>query len=348
MDEQRETALALQRSILGPAHLPGGGDWYDTIPLADGRIGIVVGDCVGRGLHAATVMGQLRSACRALLLQDPRPDHALAALDRFAAGVPGALCTTVFCGVLDPGTGRLAYSSAGHPPGILVHPDGAVHLLEEGRATPLAVRPGAVRPCAEHTVPGRSTLLLYTDGLVERRRRRLTEGIGQAGEAVRNGGAADLEELADQVMARLAPAGGYDDDVALLLYRHPASLDLTFPAEATQLARVRSALRDWLRRCDLPPRLVQGVLVAAGEACANAIEHGHRDLPGQTVRLSAEAWTDRIRLTVTDTGRWKPPGSRPNADRGRGLTLMRAMMQDVTITPGPTGTTVEMHARIAR
>jgi PAS domain S-box-containing protein len=363
IDEQRETALALQRAILGPSQLPDGfavryepaarplevgGDWYDTIRLPDGRIGIVVGDCVGRGLHAATVMGQLRSACRALLLQDPRPDQVLVALDHFAAGVPGALCTTVFCGVLDPATGHLRYSSAGHPPGILVHPDGAVHLLEQGRATPLAVRPGARRPWAEHTVPGRATLLLYTDGLVERRRRRLTDGIGQAGEVVRDGWGAGLEELADQVMVRLAPPEGYDDDVALLLYRHPASLDVAFPADATQLAGVRGALRDWLSQCDLPPRLVQNVLVAAGEACANAIEHGHRDLPGQTIRLHAEALTDRMRLTVTDTGRWRPPASHTKADRGRGLTLMRAMMQDVVITPGPAGTTVEMHARIAR
>ena len=121
VDEQRETALALQRAILGPAQLPAGfsaryepatrpleigGDWHDIIELPDGRIAIVVGDCVGHDLGAATVMGQLRSACRALLLQDASPGQVLAAMDRFAASVPGAEFTTVFCAVLEPATGR--------------------------------------------------------------------------------------------------------------------------------------------------------------------------------------------------------------------------------------------------
>ncbi|MEU7423007.1 SpoIIE family protein phosphatase [Streptomyces sp. NPDC040750] len=362
IDQQRETALALQRAILGPSSLPDGfavryepatrplevgGDWYDTIALPDARIGIVVGDCVGRGLEAATVMGQLRSACRALLLQDASPAQTLMALDHFAATVPGALCTTVFCAVLDPATGRLTYSSAGHPPGILALPDGTTRLLNDGRAIPLAVRPGRSRPEAEYVVPARATLLLYTDGLVERRRRPLTAGIDQAGEAVQDGRDIAVDVLATQVMTRLAPAGGYDDDVALLLYRHPAPLEVSFPAESAQLAPVRKALRSWLDQCELPPHTVQNVLVAAGEACANAIEHGHRDRPGETVRLRAEAFVDDLRLTVTDTGRWKAPQPELNAHRGRGVTLMRSLMQHVTITPGTAGTTVDMHTRIA-
>ncbi|MEE4540446.1 SpoIIE family protein phosphatase [Streptomyces sp. V4-01] len=360
-DQQRETALALQRAILGPADLPEGfavgyepaarplevgGDWYDTVALPDGRIGIVVGDCVGRGLQAATVMGQLRSACRALLLQDPRPDRVLLALDRFASGVPGARCTTVFCGVLDPVAGLLTYSTAGHPPGVLVHPDGTVQLLDGGRSTPLAVRVADSRPCAQHTVPPRATLLLYTDGLVERRRRSLAEGIDQAGAAVAEGRHIAVADLAARLMDRMAPPGGYDDDVALLLYRHPAPLRVAFPAEATQLAPVRKALRSWLDRCALPPQTVQNILVAAGEACANSVEHGHRLAPGAGVVLRVEAMADGMRLTVSDTGSWKPP--RPDADqnRGRGLTLMRALMQSVTVTPGPGGTTVAMHTGI--
>ncbi|MFJ9338747.1 SpoIIE family protein phosphatase [Streptomyces sp. NPDC101733] len=362
IDQQRETAIALQRAILGPSRLPAGfavryepatqplevgGDWYDTVTLPDGRIGIVVGDCVGRGLQAATVMGQLRSACRALLLQNTSPAQVLMALDHFAAGIAGALCTTVFCGVLDPETGRLSYSSAGHPPGILVPPTGPTRLLEEGRSTPLAVRPGAARPEAQCTMPARSTLLLYTDGLVERRRRSLNVGIDQASEAVQDGRDLAVDDLATHIMDTMVPVDGYDDDVALLLYRHPAPLEMTFPAESSQLAPVRSALRRWLEQCDLPSHTAQNVLVAAGEACANAIEHGHRDAPGETVRLRAEALVDHLHVTIADTGRWKTPRPDANSHRGRGVALMRAMMQQVTITPGPVGTTVDMHTRIA-
>ncbi|HNA50813.1 MAG TPA: SpoIIE family protein phosphatase, partial [Mycobacterium sp.] len=156
LDQQRETALALQHSILGPAQLPGGfavryqpasrplqvgGDWYDVIALADGRIALVVGDCVGHDLAAATVMGQLRSACRALLLERASPAAALVGLDRFACLLPGAQCTTVFCAVLEPGTGELVYSSAGHPPPILVHADGTTRLLDDGHSISLAIPP---------------------------------------------------------------------------------------------------------------------------------------------------------------------------------------------------------------
>ena len=185
VDQQRETALALQHAILGPAHLPRGfavryqaasrplqvgGDWYDVVDLEDGRIALVVGDCVGHGLAAATVMGQVRSACRALLLGDPSPRAALAGMDRFAARLPGAQCTTAVCAVLNPETGELVYSSAGHPPPILVYADGTTRMLDDGHTIALGVRPDWSRPEAHVTMPARATLVLYTDGLVERRR----------------------------------------------------------------------------------------------------------------------------------------------------------------------------------
>ncbi|MEW9555061.1 SpoIIE family protein phosphatase [Nonomuraea sp. NPDC050783] len=361
LDQQREAAVALQRAILGPSQLPSGfavryepagrplevgGDWYDIVPLADDRIGIVVGDCVGRGLEAAAVMGQLRSACRALLLQDASPAQVFTTLDRFAAFVPGAKCTTVFCGVLDTTTGELVYSSAGHPPGILAHADGTTQLLEGGRSVPLAVATSKPRPEARCTMPARSTLLLYTDGLVERRRRPLTAGIDQASAAVQAGRAAPIDDLATDVMVSLMPDGGFNDDVALLLYRQPAPLEVAFPAESSQLAPVRTALRDWLSRCQLTPSMIQNVLVAAGEACANAIEHGHRNAPDRTIHLRAIATGSDLHLTVADSGRWKPPQPEANAHRGRGVALMRALMSEVTIHPGDTGTTVDMHARI--
>src|SRR6202012_3826992 len=256
VDQQRETALALQHAILGPAELPHGfavryqaaswplqvgGDWYDVVDLDDGRIALVVGDCVGHGLTAATVMGQLRSACRALLLDNASPAAALTKLDRFAARLPGAQCTTAVCAVLQPDTGELVYSSAGHPPPILVHADGTTQLLDDGHTIPLGIRPNRPRPEARVTIPPRATLLLYTDGLVERRRSNLDDGIARASVLLQDGRAFALDDLANQIMSRLAPIDGYQDDVAVLLYRHPAPLEMDFPADVSQLAPTRAA-----------------------------------------------------------------------------------------------------------
>ncbi|BBY78440.1 histidine kinase [Mycolicibacterium parafortuitum] len=361
IDQQRETALALQHAILGPSLSNGfavryqpatkplqvGGDWYDVVDLDGGRIGLVVGDCVGHGLDAATVMGQLRSACRALLLEHPSPAAALSALDRFAAHLPGARCTTAFCAVLDPGTGDLVYSCAGHPPPILVLADRSTRLLAEARATPLGLRDTPHRVEARLTMPPRSTLLLYTDGLVERRRESIDDGIARATDVVQDNRMTGLDELADIIMARLAPADGYHDDVALLLYRQPAPLDLDFPADVAQLAGSRTALRGWLDSAGVPADQALDILIAAGEALANAIEHGHRDDPGGRVRLRAVATADQLHLTVIDSGSWKTPDEVPPPHRGRGIALMRALMQDVSIESAPTGTTVHMNARIA-
>ncbi|TFV55893.1 response regulator [Mycobacterium sp. PS03-16] len=360
LDQQRETALTLQHAILGPAMLPGGfavryhpaspplqvgGDWYDVVDLDDGRIAMIVGDCVGHDLAAATVMGQLRSACRALLLENPSPAAALTALDSFAARLPGARCTTVCCAVLTPDTGELVYSSAGHPPPILVGADGSRRLLDDARGFALALRSAEPRPEARVTLPARATLLLYTDGLVERRRAPLDQGIGRAAGLVHDGRSDALDHIADNLMGTLAPDGGYQDDVALLLYRQPAPLDTVFPARSDELAGSRSALRSWLSRAGLSPEQAMNVLIAAGEAVANAIEHGHRHQPG-TVTLRASALVDRLELTITDTGSWKTP--RPGADmrRGRGVTLMEGLMDDVSIESGVDGTTVRMYARI--
>jgi serine phosphatase RsbU (regulator of sigma subunit)/anti-sigma regulatory factor (Ser/Thr protein kinase) len=361
VDQQRETALALQHAILGPARLPHGfavryqaasrplqvgGDWYDIVDLEDGRIALIVGDCVGHGLAAATVMGQLRSACRALLLDHPSPRAALAGLDRFAARLPGAQTTTAVCAVLKPDTGELVYSSAGHPPPILVHADGTAQLLEDGHTIPLGIRPDWPRPEAHVTIPARATLLLYTDGLVERRRIAVEHGITRASALVQDGRGATLDDLADQIMARLSPSGGYQDDVVLLLYRHPAPLEMDFPADVSQLAPTRAALRNWLTRAQLDSDQIHGMLIAAGEAVANAIEHGHRHSPEGIISLRGIALVDQVQLTIADTGSWKPPQPAVEPHRGRGIKLMRALVHDVAIDPDTAGTTVQLFTRI--
>jgi hypothetical protein len=361
LDEQRETALALQHAMLGPSTLPGGfavryhpasrplqigGDWYDVVNLDQSHIALIVGDCVGHGLAAATVMGQLRSACRALLLEKSSPAAVLAGLDRFAALLPGADCTTAFCAVLTLATGELVYSSAGHPPGIIVYGDGATAMLEGGRGLPLAIRPNQARPEARVTMPARSTLLLYTDGLVERRGSSIEDGMARAADLVGDGRSHELDDVADELMSGLEPAGGYPDDVAILLYRQPAPFEMDFAADVRQLAPSRAALRSWLTQAGVEPGQIQDMLVAAGEAVANAIEHGHRDQPEGVISLRATAVVDGLQVSVVDTGVWKTPRHVPGDNRGRGISLMRCLVQDLSIHSSDSGTTVHMYARI--
>lgn len=228
-----EVAVTLQRAVLGPTALPDefavhyepatgtlevGGDWYDVIDLREGGFGVVVGDVVGTGLSAAAVMGQLRSAGRALLLESRSPAHVLTALDRFAELIPGASVSTVFCAVVDPATGVLRYSSAGHVPGIVVDADGSVRLLEEAGSLPLAVVDELDRPEADVVLPPGSTLFLYTDGLVERRGEAIDEGTARAIEALVAGRHLNPCDLAEELRRKLL-GDAPDDDVAFLLYR---------------------------------------------------------------------------------------------------------------------------------
>jgi serine phosphatase RsbU (regulator of sigma subunit) len=179
---------------------------------------VVVGDVVGRGLHAAAVMGQLRSAGRALLLESHSPAHVLSALDRFASLVPGAAVSTVFCAVIDPHDGTVRYSSAGHPPALVAQADGETCFLERASSLPLAVVDGAERAEATVVLPPGSTLLLYTDGLVERRDEAMDEGMARAAEALTGGRHLPPAELAELLTKRLLEDAP-DDDVAFLLYR---------------------------------------------------------------------------------------------------------------------------------
>ena len=318
VDQQRETALALQHAILGPADLPHGfavryqaasrplqvgGDWYDVVDLEDGRIALIVGDCVGHGLAAATVMGQVRSACRALLLDNPSPSAALAGLDRFAARLPGAQCTTAVCAVLNPETGELVYSSAGHPPPILVHADGTTRMLDDGHTIALGIRPDWSRPEARVTMPARATLLLYTDGLVERRRIPLEHGIARAAALVQDGRASTLDDLANHIMSGLAPSGGYQDDVALLLYRHPAPLELTFPADVSHLAPDPHGLAQLVDPGPVGP----GSGHERAHRRRRSRRQRHRARSPPQARRARSAWratalVDQVQLTITDTG----------------------------------------------
>ena len=361
----RSEAVNFQHTILGPTPLPHGfavryapaveplsmgGDWYDVFSLGQGRIGIVVGDPVEHGVAAAAVMGQLRSAAQALLLRAPAPAQALSDLDNFARRIPAASCTTVFCAVIDVAASTVRYSSAGHPPPIVVDRTGS-HLLDRAQSVPLAATETVMsRPEAETTLLPGATVLLYTDGLVERRGESLGVGIERASTSLNRCRNCHPNFVADQLMTDLAPVAGFDDDVALLLYRHPpASLQLRSPARPASLAVIRDHLRRWLPAAAIDDDDAEEVLLAVGEATANATEHASEGGTRQ-VELTVTAQFTKaggLALCVTDDGRWHQTET-PRMGRGNGIALMNALVDTVEITSTGQGTTVEMRKELNR
>jgi anti-sigma regulatory factor (Ser/Thr protein kinase) len=361
-ESARETSLTLQRALLPPMEPPPnfamryepavppleiGGDWYDVLPIGEHRIGIVVGDCVGRGLPAAAVMGQLRSSARALLINGAQPALLLEQLDLAASLIPNAYCTTVFLAILDTESGVLEYSSAGHMPAVLASPSGT-SVLNDARSVPLAVRRDVPRPQISRRLPSGSTLLVFTDGLVERKHESIDDGITRAGEVLVQTRTLPLDSVADAVLGQLAPAAGYDDDVAMVIYRHQqASLRIETHAIADELATIRHRLADWLWGADVPHEMIDDIVLVVNEACTNCIEHAYRGHGLGTTLLEVETVDGEIRARVIDYGSWKPPAENPG-NSGRGLVLMRAISDTLEIDSSPTGTTVDITFRIPR
>jgi serine phosphatase RsbU (regulator of sigma subunit) len=233
---ERETALALQRSML-PASPPEDhpyaavryrpavgslnvcGDWYDLTELADGRIAVAVGDVVGQGLEAACVMGQLRSALSAATRVVGGPARALEVLGLYSRFVDGALAATAVQVVIDPAAHSVAYSCAGHPPPLLLRGGGAVEPLDQATDPPLGARPEHVRrPQASVAYDPGDTLVLYTDGLIERRDEDIDVGLRRLADSLVRHRGLDPEPMADALLADLGVTGGRAaDDTALVV-----------------------------------------------------------------------------------------------------------------------------------
>ena len=195
-----------------------GGDWHDAFPLAADCVGLVVGDVVGRGIEAAASMGQLRSAARALAGAGlGGPGRVLAALDRFATGLPLARMATLAYAEVELADSTVRYVCAGHPPPALVAADGSAKLLWDGRRIPLGVAPSSdpvVEGCA--TLGPGDQLLLYTDGLVERRGESLDDGLARLVERLGDARADTPQETTDRLVAALATRGQHPDDICVL------------------------------------------------------------------------------------------------------------------------------------
>jgi serine phosphatase RsbU (regulator of sigma subunit)/anti-sigma regulatory factor (Ser/Thr protein kinase) len=363
-ESERTIAETLQRSVLperlpevdglelAARYLPGtagvevGGDWFDVIPLERGRVGLVVGDVVGKGVQAAATMGQLRNGLRAFALEQLRPSSAVTRLNRLLESVADAPFATLAYLTVDPRRGLCRYTVAGHPPPLLARSDGSVAFLEGGRSLPLGVGPDLrYEQDIVELEPG-ALVVLYTDGLVERRDSTLDEGLERLKRSVERA-PHDPEALVDAVLADCIGDADLPDDVAILAFklseRTVADLDLRLPSDPASLVVVRRELREWLARTPASESEANDVVLAVWEACATAVEHAQAPTAA-TFALEASSLGRSVLVRVRDSGRWKPAEER--SDRGLGLVLMRSLVDQLDVMPGPHGTVVTMARRV--
>jgi serine/threonine-protein kinase RsbW len=358
-EQERTIARTLQRSLLAgdlpldsrftvETHyqaaehdLEVGGDWFDAFMISGDRLAVVVGDVVGRGIDAATTMGQLRSAIRALASNEGGPAKLLEGLDRFVDRVESARMATVVYAEIDVAAGEMTYACAGHLPPLLHEPVGSPRYLMDARSAPLGSRAGRTER-TEHRVPlsPGSRLLLYSDGLIERRTRPIDRGFEVLAREYGRRRAAPIEgltaALADTLVGR-----NHADDVCLLclVLGTEERMDRSIGADPVQIARLRKDLGGWLIAHAVDDDSADAVLLACSEAVANAIEHGYRDDPFGTVDVAATVAAEAVEIRVTDRGSWRP--ARSGAARGRGLRLIRQVMDQVAVVRDG-GTTVTM------
>ncbi|MGW2636625.1 ATP-binding SpoIIE family protein phosphatase [Streptomyces sp. NPDC001348] len=342
---QRETAVTLQRSLLpqeleqpddlriAATYQPGGteaavgGDWYDVITLGGGRTALVIGDVMGRGVRAAAVMGQLRTAVRAYARLDLPPHEILQLLDGLAAEIDANQIATCVYAIHDPNEGRLVYASAGHLPILVRDETGTVRRADEPTGPPLGTGGWMHASGSVPLTPG-STAVLYTDGLVERRNEDLDDGIASL-EGALAGATGTPQVICDRLVRSAGVTADHDDDVAVLVLQHPArtgpdgelfrnaALELLGGVEAAPRARAFASgvLTSWRFPADLHDL---GVL-AASELVANSLQHG---TPPMRLRLRR---TDRrLIVEVTDGDDHLPRRRRaePGDESGRGIAIV--------------------------
>ncbi len=197
-------------------------------------------------------------------------------------------------------------------------------------------------------VPRGATLLLCSDGLVERRGESLDTGIARAREYLGANAAMAPDSLTVALTDAQAPPNGYEDDVAVLIYRHPPEpLRIEMPAVPTELAGMRHALRAWLDVAGVVGAVADAVVLATGEAATNAVEHAHDPTPAASITVTAAIDAGRVEILVRDHGHWRPPDADPG-DRGRGLDIMRFVMDEVEIVRGAEGTTARLVLELER
>ena len=359
LEHEHDVSTVLQRSLLPkrladvvgvnvaarylPAREEVGGDWYDVFELPRGRVGVVIGDVVGHGIAAAALMGRLRTALHSYAIEGHGPGRTLELVDRFVQSLNESAMATAAYAVFDTYTSVLQYATAGHLPPLVISRSDA-RVLEVTPAPPLGAFPYGRCPEHELSLESSEMLLLYTDGLVERRGVALSAGIEVLASAVNR--ARSPEEACALAVAKLVPPEGLRDDVAIVALENaavPAELHVTLPAEPKTLAHARRILRRWLNERGADEGDVAEMTIAVSEACANAIEHAYAPSPA-TFELHGWVRNGEITMKVRDGGRWRAPRGQ---NRGRGLSIIVAAMDDVQIDRTAEGTEIVMRRRIA-
>jgi serine/threonine-protein kinase RsbW len=358
-ERERDVSHSLQLSLLGGQPAPGrrtdvasaylpatealeiGGDWYDVLDLPGGARAFVVGDVVGHGLEAAKAMGQLRGAVRALA-PIGSPTDLLRNLDLFVDSVPEASMATLAYVHLDPESGRIRYACAGHPPPLVVGPDGATRYLWDGRSTPLGCSLGSTRAESEDALAHGETVVLYTDGLVERRNVGLDAMLARLADAAREAAGSSPARLVDGVLSTML-ADSLEDDVCMLAFRLVTAdhFSRALIASPGDVAAFRRALDAWLGDLRVPEMPRRDLVLAVAEAAANAAEHAYGFDGAGSIRVDVRREEDgTLSASVTDEGTWREPVE--STERGRGIKIMRALMDDVAISSDARGTVVQM------
>jgi serine phosphatase RsbU (regulator of sigma subunit)/anti-sigma regulatory factor (Ser/Thr protein kinase) len=324
------------RLAFDAAYLPGaqeaivGGDWYDAFRLPDGRIAFSIGDVAGHGLRAAIVMGEVRQAFRAAALNPNSPALVLERANTIVNMRADPVMVTATFGIVDPSTATVTYASAGHPAPVLALPGGSVQLLPKD-GVPLGIVDRIDATDWTFTLPPGALFTVYTDGLIEYSR-DIVEGERRLLEAVREGLSRADPEPARALLQRVFASHENTDDVATLTIAtadvRDSEFGFTFTALPMAVPLVRRSLDRFAQGLGLDADRRFALLTATGEALANAVEHAYGVAPG-LVRVQASLVDDVLLVTVEDEGKWKPATRRD--DRGRGLPLMRALMDAVEI-----------------
>ncbi len=364
MYEQRRVAEALQRTLLpqetisvagmevAARYLPAakgtslGGDWYDVFPLTGGCVGLAVGDVVGHGLPAAALMAQLRTALRAYAFDGHPPSQVVDRLNRILAYLSPATMTTAIYIVLDPERETVRMVNAGHPPPLVISPDGDAYYLAPTGGVALGVSRGSRYREEECPLPSGSTIVLYTDGVVEVRGQSLDDGLERLRRLAERG-YDSVEDLCDTVIDEMVADGRPADDVALLAaYVAPLEgrLLTRWPARPQALASIRHLLRRWLRHHGATDDEIYDITVACQEACANAVEHAYA--PGEEAfEVEAVRHDDAVEISVRDGGQWRRARG---THRGRGMPMMEALMDSVHVQHTAAGTVVVLRRTLGR